>query len=247
MGNPRAGGDSTAAAGAASAPKLSPDSALFRRRARGESLRDLAPRLRRDAHELVALLRDGGGRRAPAPGRAGGRSRANEARGEARRARCAVRRAAAALVALLGQGLEAIAQKTSVAELEEKLAVASSERAQTQVRLQEAELRLQAAREREETTAHTYRALAERTRQQLGFSRAAVSPCAGMTCLSAATARTRTAAWRSPRSCCRPHEQGSGATSISRSWVRSASVGVALATTAEPQGVSQAKPASSKS
>jgi len=73
----------------------------------------------------------------------------------------------AALVALLAQGLEAIAEKPSVAELEEKLAVASSERAQTHLRLQEAGLRLQAAREREETTAHSYRALAERTRQPL--------------------------------------------------------------------------------
>ena len=75
----------------------------------------------------------------------------------------------AALVALLGQGLEALTQQTSVAELEAHLALATSERAQAHVQLQQAELRLQAAREREQTSARSYRALAERTRQQLGF------------------------------------------------------------------------------
>src|SRR6266498_4232658 len=74
----------------------------------------------------------------------------------------------AALVALLGQCLEALTQQTSVAELEEQLALATSERAQTHAQLQQAELRLQAAREREQTSARSYRALAERTRQQLG-------------------------------------------------------------------------------
>jgi hypothetical protein len=57
--------------------KLSPDSALFRRRAREESLRDLAPDHGRGAQELGALLRDRGGRPAPAPGQAGAGSRAN--------------------------------------------------------------------------------------------------------------------------------------------------------------------------
>ncbi len=70
----------------------------------------------------------------------------------------------AAVVDLLGRGLAAIASEQSVAELDRKLAACSSERARTRALLREAELRLQAAREREQTTAHTYTALAERAR-----------------------------------------------------------------------------------
>ncbi len=91
----------------------------------------------------------------------------------------------AALVELVEQGLEATAHERSVAELERQLAASTSELGQTRARLREAELGLQAAREREHTSARTSRALAERTRQPLA-SRAAGSPCAAATCLSAA-------------------------------------------------------------
>jgi len=72
-----------------------------------------------------------------------------------------------AVVELLEQGLEASAEGRSPAELEGKLAECTSEQEATRARLAEAELRLQAAREREQLTARTYRALAERTRQEL--------------------------------------------------------------------------------
>ncbi len=72
-----------------------------------------------------------------------------------------------AVVELLERGLEAGANAQSVAELERTLALAESELAQTRARLQQAELGLQAAREREQTTARTYSALGERARQQL--------------------------------------------------------------------------------
>jgi rubrerythrin len=72
-----------------------------------------------------------------------------------------------ALVELVERGFEAIADEHSVRELEGKLAAATSELAQTRGRLQEAELNLRAAREREQLTARTYSALAERSRQEL--------------------------------------------------------------------------------
>jgi len=72
-----------------------------------------------------------------------------------------------AVVELLERGLQATADAQSVSELEAKLAAASSEREQTRARLREAEFGLQAAREREQLTARTYSALAERSRQQL--------------------------------------------------------------------------------
>lgn len=74
-----------------------------------------------------------------------------------------------AVVELVARGLEASADAQSVAELEWKLAASTSELAETRGRLKHAELGLQAAREREQTTARTYSALAERARQQLGL------------------------------------------------------------------------------
>jgi rubrerythrin len=73
----------------------------------------------------------------------------------------------AALVELLEQGLEASAEERSAAGLERELALARIELAETGGRLRETELRLEAAREREELSARTYRALAERARQEL--------------------------------------------------------------------------------
>jgi hypothetical protein len=54
-----------------------------------------------------------------------------------------------------------------VTELERKLAASTSELAKTRARLKQAELGLQAAREREQTTARTYTAFAERARHEL--------------------------------------------------------------------------------
>jgi multidrug efflux pump subunit AcrA (membrane-fusion protein) len=71
-------------------------------------------------------------------------------------------------VELVERGLAALSDEQSVSELEAKLATTRSEREQTRARLQQAELGLQAAREREQLTARTYSALAERTRQTLG-------------------------------------------------------------------------------
>jgi hypothetical protein len=73
----------------------------------------------------------------------------------------------AALVELLGRGLEASGEERSVAELERELALARSELAETGGRLREAELRLEAAREREELSARSHRAAAARIRQEL--------------------------------------------------------------------------------
>ena len=72
-----------------------------------------------------------------------------------------------AVVELVEHGLEAIADEQSVPGLEAKLALSTSELEKTRGRLKEAELRLQAAREREQLTARTYTALAARARQQL--------------------------------------------------------------------------------
>jgi hypothetical protein len=73
-----------------------------------------------------------------------------------------------AVVELLERGLEAIADEHSVHELEAKLAAVSNELEATRGGLREAELGLQAAREREQLSARTYGALAERARQPLG-------------------------------------------------------------------------------
>ena len=72
-----------------------------------------------------------------------------------------------ALVELLEQALTRSAQGGSVAELEAKLTRLSEELAQTRADLREAELRLRAAREREQLSARLQRALAERAGHQL--------------------------------------------------------------------------------
>src|SRR5438552_11388952 len=72
-----------------------------------------------------------------------------------------------AVVELVEGGLEASADERFVTELERKLAAAASELAKTRARLRQAELGLQAAREREQTTARTYTAFAERARHEL--------------------------------------------------------------------------------
>ena len=73
-----------------------------------------------------------------------------------------------AVVELVERGLAALRDAQSVSELEAKLAATTSELEQTRARLQQAELGVQAARERERLTARTYSALAERARQTLG-------------------------------------------------------------------------------
>jgi len=73
----------------------------------------------------------------------------------------------AAAAQLLGQGLQASAKAQPLAELEAQLADCRSEHDRTRTRLEQAELRLQAAREREQTTAHTHSAFAARLRQPL--------------------------------------------------------------------------------
>jgi hypothetical protein len=85
----------------------------------------------------------------------------------------------AAVVELLRHGLEAIASAPSLSELERQLAACRSERGQLRARLQEAELRLEAARERQEIAAQSYRALAERTRQQLARCSRCPNPSCG--------------------------------------------------------------------
>ncbi len=72
-----------------------------------------------------------------------------------------------AVVELVEHGLEAIADEQSSPRLEAKLALLTSELEKTRGRLKEAELRLQAAGEREQLTARTYTALAARARQKL--------------------------------------------------------------------------------
>ena len=72
-----------------------------------------------------------------------------------------------ALVELLEQGLAREANAHSLAELEGTAARQSEELAQTRARLQEAELRLQAATGREQLRARIERALAERARHEL--------------------------------------------------------------------------------
>ena len=67
-----------------------------------------------------------------------------------------------------------------MAGLERELALARSELAETGGRLREAELRLEAAREREELTAPSYRAAAERIRQELASCPRCRKPQAGL-------------------------------------------------------------------
>ncbi len=84
-----------------------------------------------------------------------------------------------AVVDLLEQGLQAIADEKPVAELERRLAASRSELERARARLTEAELRLHAAREREQLTAHTYTALAARARQELASCPRCREPVAG--------------------------------------------------------------------
>jgi len=109
--------------------------------------------------------------------------------------------------------------------------------AQTDVRLQEARLRLQAAREQEETTAHTYRALAERARQQLASCPRCREPvrgddllvsghCPNPTCRMALSSLLLPA----PRAGFDPNEY------LALLGALDVLVGMALATTAEPTG-----------
>ena len=72
-----------------------------------------------------------------------------------------------ALVGLLERGLEAITDERSLSELERKLAASTNALAETQAQLKDAQLGLQAARVREQLTARTYSAFAERARHEL--------------------------------------------------------------------------------
>ena len=72
-----------------------------------------------------------------------------------------------ALVQLLEGAFQTIADAQSVGELERQLQAASSELADTRGQLKEAQLGLQAAREREQTRARIARAFAERARHRL--------------------------------------------------------------------------------
>ena len=74
-----------------------------------------------------------------------------------------------AVVELVEQGLEASADEQSSPQLEAKLALLASELEQTGGRVREAELHLQAAREREQLTARAYTALAARARHKLAL------------------------------------------------------------------------------
>jgi hypothetical protein len=74
---------------------------------------------------------------------------------------------AAAVVEVAERGLEAIRSGASVESLENSVAASSRELERIRARLKEAQFRLEAARERDETIAHTYGALAERMRQEL--------------------------------------------------------------------------------
>jgi hypothetical protein len=74
----------------------------------------------------------------------------------------------AAVVALLERGLDA-SEEERAGERDRELAASASELERTRARLAEAELRLQAAQEREELIARTYRALAERARGELAI------------------------------------------------------------------------------
>ena len=81
----------------------------------------------------------------------------------------------AVVLELVERGLE----PNSSDVLEEKLAVCASELERTQGRLAQAELGLQAAREREQETARTYGALAERARHELALCPQCRTPVRG--------------------------------------------------------------------
>jgi hypothetical protein len=72
-----------------------------------------------------------------------------------------------AVVELLEQALAGSANAVSLVELEAELAQLRDELAQTRAQLRETELRLEAGAEREELSARTLRALAERARHEL--------------------------------------------------------------------------------
>jgi len=84
-----------------------------------------------------------------------------------------------AIVELLEQGLAASTDERSLAELEGKLVRSQREGEATRVRVREAELTLQAAREREEQSARTYAALAARARQVLASCPRCTKPLRG--------------------------------------------------------------------
>ncbi len=122
-----------------------------------------------------------------------------------------------------------------MAELEAQLAVATSERAQTHVKLQEAGLRLQAAREREQTIVRSYRAVAERTRQQLGSCPRCRKPVRGDDLLVRGhcpnpNCRTALTSLLLPARAVDPNEY------LALLGALGVLLGVALATTAEPTG-----------
>jgi rubrerythrin len=85
----------------------------------------------------------------------------------------------AAACELIAAGLAAGEEEQAGDGLRRELAARSSELAQTKKRLTEAKLRLQAAREREELTARTYRALAERARGELAVCPQCRTPLRG--------------------------------------------------------------------
>ncbi len=143
----------------------------------------------------------------------------------------------AASVELLEHGLEAFADERSVSELEAKLALLTSELEETRGRLREAELRLQAAREREQLTARTYTALAARARQRLalcprcrqpvrGFDLLVSGHCPNSNCGTALTSLLTPA----PRAGLDPNEY------LALVGALGVLVGLALATTAESAG-----------
>jgi rubrerythrin len=72
-----------------------------------------------------------------------------------------------AVIELLEQGLQALAKQQSLADLQHQLALQTNKLATTRARLREAELNLRAARQREQLTARTYSAVAQRARRQL--------------------------------------------------------------------------------
>jgi len=84
-----------------------------------------------------------------------------------------------ALAELLELGLAGSAEERSLAELEGTLARAQGKLEATRVKVREAERALEAAREREEHTARTYRAFAARARQVLGRCPGCRTPITG--------------------------------------------------------------------
>ncbi len=72
-----------------------------------------------------------------------------------------------AVVEVAERGLEAIRTGASLESLADRLAALNREVERARMRLKEAEIRLQTAREREETIARAYAGVAERMRQEL--------------------------------------------------------------------------------